>query len=142
MTSHYPPHPFGTVINCQNVIDIFEQCQNWEDKYRQIILLGKKIPTMDDDLRSKTPEISGCESEIWLISVKNDGKLHFFADSNARIIKGVVAILLTAIEGKTAEEIQKFDFNSYFGKLNINQYLSPSRQNGILNLINEIKIIK
>lgn len=70
----------------------------WEDKYRQLILLGKQLPTLSDDLKAQAKEIAGCENRVWLGFSVSGEKLHFFGDSEGRIVRGLLAVLLTAVE--------------------------------------------
>lgn len=93
-------HPFGTVITEETLKQTFAPLSQWEDKYRQLILLGKQLPTLSDDLKAQAKEIAGCENRVWLgVSVSGE-KLHFFGDSEGRIVRGLLAVLLTAVEGK------------------------------------------
>ena len=98
-------HPFGTVITEETLKQTFAPLSQWEDKYRQLILLGKQLPTLSDDLKAQAKEIAGCENRVWLgVSVSGE-KLHFFGDSEGRIVRGLLAVLLTAVEGKSAAEL-------------------------------------
>ncbi|KUR09157.1 cysteine desulfurase sulfur acceptor subunit CsdE [Enterobacter roggenkampii] len=109
-------HPFGTVITEDTLKQTFAPLSQWEDKYRQLILLGKQLPTLSDDLKAQAKEIAGCENRVWLgVSVSGE-KLHFFGDSEGRIVRGLLAVLLTAVEGKSAAEGPKrMDCASGFG---------------------------
>lgn len=80
-------HPFGTVITEETLKQTFAPLQQWEDKYRQLILLGKQLPALSDDLKAQAKEIAGCENRVWLgVSVSGE-KLHFFGDSEGRIVR-------------------------------------------------------
>ncbi len=96
-------HPFGTVITEETVkTDLCPAFTQWEDKYRQLILLGKQLPALPDALKTAEIEIAGCENRVWLgHQQRADGTLHFFGDSEGRIVRGLLAVLLTAVEGKT-----------------------------------------
>lgn len=99
-------HPFGTRITEASLRQTFTPLSQWEDKYRQLILLGKQLPALPDDLKARAKEIAGCENRVWLGHVVDaEGKLHFFGDSEGRIVRGMLAVLLTAIEGKSAAEL-------------------------------------
>ena len=130
-------HPFGTTITDATLRQIFAPLNQWEDKYRQLILLGKKLPTLTDERKAQAHEIAGCENRVWLgYSVDADGKLHFFGDSEGRIVRGMLAVLLTAVEGKTAAELQAQSPLALFDELGLRAQLSASRSQG-LNALSE-----
>ncbi|AOM42305.1 cysteine desulfurase sulfur acceptor subunit CsdE [Xenorhabdus hominickii] len=136
------PHPFGTEITEQQLIEKFEQCQLWEDRYRQLIGLARKLPPLADELKQQKIEMSGCENRVWLgHQLRSDGSLHFYGDSEGRIVKGLLAIILTAVEGKTPEQVLQASLFELFQKIGLEQQLSGSRLNGIKSLINTIQEI-
>lgn len=136
-----PVHPFGTEIKTQDIVEQMTRCRSWEDKYRFIIQLGKKLPVMDAQLKSQTIAISGCESQVWLLWRVCNGQHHFAADSDARIVKGLLAIIIAAIEGKSVHALNTFDFESYFEQLDLLMHLSQSRNNGIRAIVDKIRTI-
>lgn len=109
----------------------FEQAQNWQERYRQIMLLGKTLPTLADAFRLESAQVKGCESDAWLYHLEQDGKHYFLADSDARIVKGLIGLLLSACHGKQSDEILAFDPSAYFKQLGLEGQLSPSRTNGL-----------
>jgi cysteine desulfurase/selenocysteine lyase len=120
----------------QALITLFEQAKGWDGKHRQIMLLGKQLVRMDKDLRSEQTLISGCESLAWLAFEKRaDNSYHFSCDSDAKIIRGLLMIVLSAFNDKLAQDIINFDIESYFEQLGLIQHLSPSRGNGILAIV-------
>ncbi|ABZ75393.1 Fe-S metabolism associated SufE [Shewanella halifaxensis HAW-EB4] len=121
-------------------VELFEQAGNWQERYRQIMLLGKSLPKLDDNLRVESAQVRGCESNAWLYHSEIDGKHYFIADSDARIVKGLIALLLIACNGKTSSEITAFSPDSYFTQLGLQGQLSPSRTNGLLALAKAIKL--
>ncbi|AMG30035.1 cysteine desulfurase sulfur acceptor subunit CsdE [Grimontia hollisae] len=141
MTSTFPSHPFGTAISVDDIIHQMAQCRSWEDKYRLVIQMGKKLPTLDESLKSESISVSGCESKVWLIWRKQDEKYIFAADSDARIVKGLLAIVLAAAEGKSQQALRHFNFEHYFEKLDLLTHLSQSRSNGIRSIVEQIKNI-
>ena len=126
--------------DAQATLSLFEQAGNWQERYRQIMLLGKTLPRLDDDLRVDSAQVRGCESNAWLYHCEIDGQHYFVADSDARIVKGLVALLLIACNGKSSAEITAFDPDSYYGQLGLQGQLSPSRTNGLLALAKAIKL--
>ncbi|ESC75318.1 CsdA-binding activator [Salmonella enterica subsp. enterica serovar Newport str. WA_14881] len=98
----YTGHPFGTTVTEETLRAIFLPLTQWEDKYRQLILLGKQLPALPDECKAQAKEIAGCENRVWLGFTRSDnGTMHFFGDSEGRIVRGLLAVLLTAVEGKT-----------------------------------------
>ncbi|MBF8999333.1 MULTISPECIES: cysteine desulfurase sulfur acceptor subunit CsdE [Vibrio] len=140
--SSFPSSPFGTDISSEQVVDVMSQFTSWEDRYRQIVMWGKKLPIMDDECKSETIKVSGCESQVWLIAKQEDNGLWYFhADSDARIVRGLIAIVMAAYNGHTAEQIQQFDIDGYFTRLNLLSHLSPSRGNGLKAIVDQVKNI-
>ncbi|WP_312952699.1 cysteine desulfurase sulfur acceptor subunit CsdE [Superficieibacter sp.] len=130
-------HPFGTTVTEETLKNTFAPLSQWEDKYRQLILLGKQLPALPDDLRAQAREIPGCENRVWLgWRVSPEGKLHFFGDSEGRIVRGLLAVLLTAVEGKRAAELLAGDPLALFDELGLRNQLSASRNQG-LNALGE-----
>ena len=86
-------HPFGTVITEETLKQTFVPLTQWEDKYRQLILLGKQLPALSDDLKAQAKEIAGCENRVWLGFSVSGEKLHFFGDSEGRIVRGLLAVI-------------------------------------------------
>ncbi len=137
--SNFPLFPFGREITSDQMADIMQNLTSWEERYRQIILWGKKLPSMTEELKSKTVTISGCESQVWFVSEKRNEQWYFCADSDARIVRGLIAIVLAAYEGKTSMQIQQFDIESYFEKTGLIAHLSPSRGNGVKAIVKHIQ---
>ena len=125
-----------------DIISLFEKAKGWDSRHREIMLLGKTLPRLDKNLRNETTLISGCESLAWLHAHKNaEGIYHFTADSDAKIIRGLLVIVLAAFNNKTSKEIQEVNINEYFTTLGLIQHLSPSRGNGLLAIVDKIKIL-
>ncbi len=137
--SSFPQSPFGQDITAEDIVATMQNFKGWEDRYRQVIQWGKKLPQMPGDLKSDQVTVSGCESQVWLVSEQVEGKWHFCADSDARIVRGLIALVMAAYEGKSSAEIQSFDVDSYFEKLGLIAHLSPSRGNGLKAIVEQIK---
>ncbi|MGY3570549.1 cysteine desulfurase sulfur acceptor subunit CsdE [Vibrio paucivorans] len=138
--SNFPPSPFGRDISSQDIVETMQAFKGWEERYRQVIQWGKKLPKMPEELKSDQVTVSGCESTVWLVSENIDGKWYFCADSDARIVRGLIAIVLAAYEGKNSEEIAAFNINEYFDLLGLVAHLSPSRGNGLKAIVEQIKL--
>ncbi|HDR1022372.1 TPA: SufE family protein [Pasteurella multocida] len=115
----------------------FLNAKGWEERYRLIIQLGKNLPQPDEQTLAQMQPITGCEAKVWFkINEKNDRTFDFEAFSEARIINGLLWILLQEINGKTAEQLQSFDLTAYFSELGIAQRLSTTRLNGLKQIEN------
>lgn len=133
----YAGHPFGTTVTEETLRNTFSPLMQWEDKYRQLILLGKQLPALPDALKAQAREIPGCENRVWLShTLAETGTLHFFGDSEGRIVRGLLAVLLTAVEGKTAAELLARSPLALFDELGLRAQLSASRNQG-LNALND-----
>ncbi|MFA0661460.1 cysteine desulfurase sulfur acceptor subunit CsdE [Vibrio splendidus] len=135
----FPSSPFGTEITSDDIVAKMQTVSGWEDRYRQVILWGKKLPSMPDELKSEQVVVSGCESQVWLVSQSIDGVWYFCADSDARIVRGLIALVMAAYDGKTSEQVQAFDIDGYFEQIGLITHLSPSRGNGLKAIVEQIK---
>jgi len=136
--SVFPDCPFGSLITSQQILDELSEKLTWEDRYRQLILWGKMLPNMPDELRLDDVNVRGCESQVWIVSNESNGVWHFCADSDARIVKGLIAVILAAVNGRRVEQIQSFDMDAYFTELKLFGHLSPSRGNGLKAIVDKI----
>ncbi|WP_440874049.1 SufS family cysteine desulfurase [Thalassotalea sp. PLHSN55] len=135
-----PENP--SVLTTDEIISRFEKSKGWDQRHREIMLLGKALNRMDKSLRGESTLIHGCESLAWLSFEQQDnGCFIFSADSDAKVIRGLLMIVLTALSGKTAEQINEFDLESYFKRLGLLQHLSPSRGNGLKAIVARIKTL-
>lgn len=136
-------HNSGESEQASSVITAqFSAIKSWDSRHRQIMLLGTQLHRLDKNERNEQTLISGCESLAWLVAQKSKHNVfHFQADSDAKIIRGLLVIVLAAFNNKTAEQIQAFDIEGYFKTLGLMQHLSPSRGNGILAIVDKIKDI-
>ncbi|MBR9727980.1 SufE family protein [Shewanella intestini] len=115
-----------------------QRASNWQEKYRQIMLLGKQLPEFPAHLQQDAAQVKGCESNAWLYHQAQDNQHYFIASSDARIVKGLIAIILSETQGKSRVEISQYDLNKHFQQLGLSGQLSPSRTNGITALANAI----
>ncbi|MFN6885311.1 cysteine desulfurase sulfur acceptor subunit CsdE, partial [Proteus mirabilis] len=118
--SNNTQHPFGHDITLDGLFQDFQKSKSWEDKYRQLIQLSRKLPALPDELKTTENEIKGCENRVWLgVELNNDGKYHIYGDSDGRIVKGLLAVILTTVENKTAQEIANIDILAIFEQLGL-----------------------
>ncbi len=121
------------------IIEEFSEVDDWMDRYAMIIDLGNSLPAIDS--RFKTPEhlIEGCHSRVWLNAEEKDGKVYFTADSDAIIVKGIIALLIKVLNGHTPREI--IDANLYFiDRIGLSENLSPTRSNGLLAMVKQMRL--
>ncbi|WP_075183171.1 cysteine desulfurase sulfur acceptor subunit CsdE [Pantoea sp. 1.19] len=134
------PHPFATELTADALRATFARCAQWEDRYRQLILLGKQLPPLPPALKTPERELSGCENRVWLGWQRQpDGTLHFYGDSEGRIVRGLLAVLLTAVEGQTPEALQGRDPLALFTELGLRTQLSASRSSGLQALAEAVQ---
>jgi cysteine desulfuration protein SufE len=120
----------------------FELLDDWEDRYRYVIELGKKLEPLPDEFRNADTKVQGCVSQVWLsTTVHPDGipRLTFVGDSDAHIVRGLVAILFAIYSGKTADEILDIDAVKTLGELHLNEHLTPQRSNGLMAMVTRIR---
>jgi cysteine desulfuration protein SufE len=136
------PHPFGYTITEDALIEKFSHFRLWEERYRHLVQLAKALPPLDPALKTAAIELSGCENRVWLGYERVDnGGIHFYGDSEGRIVKGLLAVLLTAVEGKTAEQILSQDPLALFDALQLREQLSSSRASGLAALAQGVQHI-
>jgi SufS family cysteine desulfurase len=124
------------------MIERFNQLKGWDSRHREIMLLGKTLERMDKSFRNNTSLIQGCESNAWLYGSKNlQGEFFFSCDSDAKVIRGLMVILLAAFQNMTSHQILGFDNHAYFNKLGLEQHLSPSRSNGVKAIVEKITML-
>ncbi len=118
----------------------FALFDNWDDRYRFLIDLGKRLPIMDENLKTDTALVPGCTSRVWLVAkVDDDAKLHFWADSDAQIVRGLIYLLMSAYQDQSTDHIVAIDINKVFEGLGLHQHLSPNRRNGFFAMVEKIK---
>lgn len=138
--SNNTQHPFGHDITLDGLLQDFQKSKSWEDKYRQLIQLSRKLPALPDELKTTENEIKGCENRVWLgVELNNDGKYHIYGDSDGRIVKGLLAVILTTVENKTAQEIANIDILAIFEQLGLANQISQSRTDGVNAIIARLK---
>ena len=122
----------------QELIDDFAFLLDWEQKYEYIIDLGKELKGLPEEKKKEDILIKGCQSQVWLDAELRDGKIFFFADSDGILPKGIISLLVGVYSGHTAEEILAADFD-FISKIGLQEFLSPSRANGLASMIKQIK---
>ncbi len=124
----------------QEIVEEFEIFDDWLDKYSYIIDLGKELPPVDPAYKVNANLIDGCQSKVWLAYEKKDGRIFFYADSDAIISKGVISLLVKVFSGEKPEDILRSDFG-FLKKIGLQEHLSPTRANGLAGMVQRIKEI-
>jgi len=122
----------------RSVVEEFSVLEDWMDKYEYLIELGKSLPMIEDSAKTEINLIKGCQSRVWLNSSFIDGKVFFTADSDAIITKGIISLLIRVYNGRTPKEILDSDF-SFISEIGLKENLSPTRANGLVSMIKQIK---
>lgn len=126
-----------------DLVDAFELFDQWEDRYRFLIDLGRKIPPLDDSEKTEENRVHGCQSNVWMVAkVRPEGAtrvIDFVADSDSAIVKGLIAVLQSVCSGQPAADVLSFDVNHLLERLELDQHLSMGRRNGLHGMIQRIR---
>ncbi|WP_394690044.1 SufE family protein [Hoeflea sp.] len=128
----------------QTIIDDFEYLEDWEDRYRYLIEIGKALPDMPEEDRTEDNKVKGCASQVWLVAETKPGEagdptMVFRGDSDAHIVRGLVGIVLAATSEQSASDVEKFDEAALLAKLGLGEHLTPQRANGLHAMVMRIK---
>ncbi|MBN2481109.1 MAG: SufE family protein [Bacteroidales bacterium] len=123
----------------QEISEEFELYDDWMDKYNYLIELSKDLPVIDTKLKVNDNLISGCQSRVWLHADYEAGLIHFTADSDSIITKGIIALLIRILSGRNPEEVMNADL-FFIDRIGLRQNLSPTRSNGLLSMIKQMKL--
>ena len=127
-----------------DIVENFELLDQWDDRYRYVIELGRTLPPLADDAHIEANKVRGCASQVWLVThVKPDGAagptLSFEGDSDAHIVRGLIAILFALYSGRRAKEILDIDPEAIFDRLGLRENLTPQRSNGLRSMVERIR---
>ncbi|MDP6374568.1 MAG: SufE family protein [Pseudomonadales bacterium] len=126
-------------MDLDDIRDSFAFFDDWEDKYRFVIDLGKSLPHLEEALRTEDNLVRGCQSQVWLVSATVGDRLHLRIDSDAHIVRGLISIVLAAYQDRTPEDILAFDMEELFSDLDLLTHLSPTRGNGLRAMVSRIR---
>lgn len=130
-------------MQIEEIVDNFSVLDDWEDRYRYIIELGRQLEPLQDVERTPETKVRGCASQVWLVSEpRGDGAdtiLRFRGDSDAHIVRGLIAVLLALYSGKKARDILAIDEKAVLAELGLNNHLTPQRSNGVASMVARIK---
>ena len=122
------------------LVDEFSDIDDWMDRYSYIIDLGNSLPEIDDSKKTPSNLIEGCQSRVWLdASLNEEGLVHFTADSDAIIVKGIISLLISVLNGHTPDEILNADLH-FINDIGLGEHLSPTRSNGLVAMVKQMKM--
>lgn len=126
-------------MSLETLMDDFALFDDWEERYRYIIELGNGLAPLSDAEHSDANKVPGCASQVWLVNERDEDRLSFRGDSDAHIVRGLVAILLDLYKDKSVSEIVEYDAEGAFQKLGLGEHLTPQRSNGFYAMVQRIR---
>lgn len=126
-------------MRIEEIVSGFKQFNEWEGRYKHLISLGKELSEMSSEDKVEENKVKGCQSQVWLSAHLNDGKISFFGDSDASIVKGIVALLVNVYTDRTPEEIMGLS-QDFIEEIGLKQQLSMSRTNGLSSMLKQIQM--
>jgi cysteine desulfuration protein SufE len=131
----------NSLESLDELVENFSLFDDWEERYKYLIDLGKRLPLFPDSEKLDEYLVQGCTSRVWLIPDKSDSSegFHFKADSDALIVKGLIYVLMSAFYGQSYEHIQACDIEASFKEMGLTEHLSPNRRNGFFSMVGRVK---
>ncbi|MEJ6398813.1 SufE family protein [Yoonia sp. 208BN28-4] len=123
----------------EEIAETFDFLDDWEDRYRHVIDMGKAMDPLDDAFKVPATKVDGCASQVWLQPDPSDGVFHFKGDSDAMIVRGLIAVLATLYNGVPTSEVTQIDAQAELGRLGLNDHLSAQRSNGVRAMVERIQ---
>ncbi len=125
----------------QDLVDNFALFDDWEERYRYLIDIGRALPHLDEAERTNTSLVRGCTSQVWMLADVRDNIFYLRADSDAHIVRGLVAILMAAYDGKSLSEARAVDVSAAFADIGLDQHLSANRRSGFTAMVERIRLL-
>ena len=125
----------------EEIVETFDFLDDWEDRYRHVIDMGKSMPALDDAFKVPATKVDGCSSQVWLVPLPEDGVFHFRGDSDAMIVRGLVAILGALYDGVPMAQVGQIDAPAELGRLGLTDHLSAQRSNGLRAMVERIRLV-
>lgn len=131
------------ILTPEILAENFSFLNDWEERYGYVLDLGKGLPPFPETLKTDLTLVRGCTSRVWLVPEETaDGTVRFLADSDAHLVRGLIAVLRVVYNGRTPEEIARFPIEDYFAGLGLAEHLSPSRRNGFFAMVERIRALR
>lgn len=121
------------------MIDDFEFLDDWEDRYLHVIDLGKSLEPLSDAERIPANKVQGCASQVWIVTEPREGRFHFRGDSDAHIVKGLIAVVHAALDGRTPTDILDLDVEDVLTRIGLSEHLSSQRANGLRSMVQRLR---
>lgn len=131
-------NPFGVTITSEIIRQELSSNATWEQLFRSLVQYSKQLPTFSDSMKAEAQEIKGCENQVWFMHQQVGSQFFFALDSNARITKGILGIILAFFQGKKREEINQESLQHYLQDTGLTPFLSPSRNHGVNAIVDRI----
>lgn len=126
-------------MTIEELIDNFSFLDSWEDRYKYLIELGNTLNRLDETEKIDQWKVPGCQSQVWIIPHYNNDTISFKGDSDAVIVRGIIAVVLEIFKDKTAQEILDIDVEKIFDKMGLKEHITPNRRSGMLSMVDKIK---
>lgn len=123
----------------EDIVETFEFLDDWEDRYRHLIEIGKAMPAMDPSLQTPASKVDGCASQVWIVPTVEDGRFDFIGDSDALIVRGLVAVVHALFAGLPLAEVGRVDATAELRRLGLDEHLSAQRSNGLRAMVARIR---
>ena len=123
----------------EDIVETFEFLDDWEDRYRHLIEIGKAMPAMDPSLQTPASKVDGCASQVWIVPTVEDGRFDFIGDSDALIVRGLVAVVHALFAGLPVAEVARVDATAELRRLGLDEHLSAQRSNGLRAMVARIR---
>ena len=126
-------------MSIDDLIDDFSFLENWEDKYKYLIELGNALPRFTEEQKKEEWKVPGCQSQVWIIPSFSNNTVSFIGDSDAIIVRGIIAVVLEIFKDKTAQEILTIDVEKIFDKIGLREHITPNRRSGMQSMVDKIR---
>lgn len=126
-------------MNIDELVENFEMLGEWEERYRYLIDLGRKLPPMPEADHTEANKVRGCMSQVWMTSKLENGRLQLQGDSDAHLVKGLIALLFKLTDGRTPTEVISTDIGAIFTRLGLDQHITMNRRNGFYSMVERIR---
>lgn len=126
-------------MSIETLIENFSFLDNWEDRYKYLIELGSALPRFSDEQKIEKWKVPGCQSQVWIIPHIEGNVISFEGDSDAIIVRGIIAVVLEIFKDKTAQEILDIDVEEIFDRIGLQEHITPNRRSGMLSMVEKIK---
>ena len=125
----------------EDIVETFDFLDDWEDRYRHVIEMGKAMPPLEDALKVPATKVDGCSSQVWLVPLPEGSVFHFRGDSDAMIVRGLVAILGALYDGVPMDQVTRIDAGAELARLGLTDHLSAQRSNGLRAMVERIRSV-